>query len=49
MEDFSEPPEVAGTRNDLVGLQREGIDDKRDQETEQIDPVPTIKKSWQIL
>ncbi len=35
---------VARLRSDLVSFQSEGIDDKRDQETEQVNPVPVTQK-----
>ena len=43
MGDLSKSPKVAGSRSDLVGSQSEGVDDKRDQETEQVNPVPAMQ------
>ncbi len=47
IEGLSKPPKVARSRSDLVGSQSEGVDDKRYQETEQVNPILAIQKSPQ--
>jgi hypothetical protein len=42
---LSKPPVIASRlQSDLVGFQSEGIDEKRDQETEQVNPVAAAQK-----
>ena len=41
---MSKLPVVARLRCDVVGLQSEVVDDKRDQETEQVNPVLATQK-----
>ena len=44
IEGLSKLPVVARLRSDFVGSQSEGVDDKRDQETEQVNPVLATQK-----
>src|SRR5918998_6849157 len=44
IEGLSKSPKGTRLRSDLVGSQSEGVDDKRYQETEQVNPVPAIQR-----